>query len=365
MKRLQFIFIQCSLLFAFLIILSHAQGQSIALQEGKDYLVICKDGGGGAYEAFPDVCRLPDGRLLCVFYDGYEHVSLPNEAHPKGGRISGIFSEDEGKTWGQPFIIYDGPYDDRDPSIAVIDNSKLVCNFFSLKPLENQKSRWEGLGTWMILSEDWGKTWSEPKQISSEYYCSSPIRTLSDGTLIISLYADERKEGCGAVSFSKDKGNTWSIPVDIDYGTLKLDAEPDICVLKNQNLFIAQRGHSHLPMGFSISADGGKTWEISKALPFPGHCPYLHRAPSGVLLMGIRYPNKGTCISVSTDDAISWNEPILVDPCIGAYPSMVTLKDDSILIVYYEEGPSSNLRARKFKVDTQGKIEWLSWTEKP
>jgi len=342
--------------------LTYPQEQLPSLQEGKDYLVICRDGGAGAYEAFPDVCRLPDGRLLCVFYDGYDHVALPNEKHPRGGRISGIFSDDEGKTWSKPCVIYDSPYDDRDPSIAVIDNKKLVCNFFSLKPIEDSNKRWEGLGTWLIWSEDWGKTWSEPKQIFAEYYCSSPIRTLPDGTLIIGLYADERKNGCGAVSVSKDKGMTWSTPVDIDYGDLKLDAEPDICILKDQKLFIAQRSKGNLPMGFSISEDGGKTWGVSKALPFPGHCPYLHRTPSGVLLMGIRYPNKGTRIHISTDDSITWSDPILVDPCIGAYPSMVTLKDDSILIIYYEEGPSSNLRARKFKVNSKGEVEWLSWS---
>ncbi len=357
----KFFLISCFLLIS-CISIAYTQEESVSLQEGKDYLVICKDGGAGAYEAFPDVCRLPDGRLLCVFYDGYEHVSLPNEAHPKGGRISAIFSEDEGKTWGNPFVVYDGPNDDRDPSIAVIDENKLVCNFFSLRLIEGSNKKWEGLGTWAVFSEDWGKTWSEPRQISKGYYCSSPIRVLPDGTLIISLYADEQKNECGAVSLSKDKGNTWSTPVDIDYGTLYLDAEPDVCILKNQNLFIAQRSRGNSPMGFSISADGGKTWSISKAFPFPGHCPYLHRAPSGVLLMGIRYPKKGTCLSISTDEGVTWKEPLLVDPCIGAYPSMVTLKDNNILIIYYEEGPSSNLRARKFKVGHQGEIEWLSWS---
>lgn len=351
------------LLCLFFTVLTRAQEQNISLQEGKDFLVICRDGGAGGYEAFPDVCRLPDGRLICVFYDGYDHVSLPNEKHPKGGRISAILSEDEGRTWSQPFVVYDGPYDDRDPSIAVIDGNKLVCNFFSLKPAEDKTKSYVGLGTWVIFSEDWGKTWSEPKQLFPEYYCSSPIRTLPDGTLIISLYAGEQKRYCGAVSLSKDKGITWSTPIDIDIGNLNLDAEPDVCILKNQDIFIAQRGRGISPMGFALSSDGGKTWSVSKALPFPGNCPYLHRAPSNVLLMGIRYPDKGTYITVSTDEAKTWSKPIFVDSCIGAYPSMVTLKDDSILIVYYEEGPSSNLRARKFKVSPQGEITWLSWID--
>ena len=42
------------------------------------------------YEAFPDVCRLSDGRLMAVFYAGYGHVALPNEDLPKGGRIKSI-----------------------------------------------------------------------------------------------------------------------------------------------------------------------------------------------------------------------------------------------------------------------------------
>ena len=51
------------------------------------FVYVCKDAGAGAYEAFPDVCRLSDGRLMSVFYAGYGHVALPNAQLPKGGRI--------------------------------------------------------------------------------------------------------------------------------------------------------------------------------------------------------------------------------------------------------------------------------------
>ena len=53
-------------------------------------VTICSDGGAGAYEAFPDVARIttPDGqsRLMCVFYAGYTHVSLPNAKDERGLR---------------------------------------------------------------------------------------------------------------------------------------------------------------------------------------------------------------------------------------------------------------------------------------
>jgi hypothetical protein len=37
---------------------------------------------------------------------------------------------------------------------------------------------------------------------------------------------------------------------------------------------------------------------------------------------------------------------------------VVTLKDGTILIIYYEEGPGSSIRAKRFRATRQG-IEWL------
>jgi hypothetical protein len=43
---------------------------------GADYVDICSDAGAGKYEAFPRICRLKDGRLMCSFMAGYGHVSI-------------------------------------------------------------------------------------------------------------------------------------------------------------------------------------------------------------------------------------------------------------------------------------------------
>ena len=53
------------------------------LTEGVDYVCVTHDGGAGAYEAFPDVVRLKDGRLFCVFYDGYGHVGTKQSRNNK------------------------------------------------------------------------------------------------------------------------------------------------------------------------------------------------------------------------------------------------------------------------------------------
>ena len=112
------------------------------LIEEEDFVYVTRDGGAGGYEAFPDVCRLEDGRLLCVFYDGYRHIAWPNaKIFKTGGRISGCYSFDEGKTWSSPFVVFDSPFDDRDPSVTVLGDGTILCCFFILdKPVDPQTS---------------------------------------------------------------------------------------------------------------------------------------------------------------------------------------------------------------------------------
>lgn len=321
----------------------------------RDFVYVCQDAGAGAYEAFPDVCRLRDMRLMCVFYAGWKHVSLPDEAHPKGGRISVCYSSDEGRTWTPAETLYDGPMDDRDPSVVQLSNGTILCNFFSLKPKEG--GEYEGLGTWIVESTDNGRTWSEARRIVEDYYCSSPIRELEDGRLILGLYRETGNDANGAVIISEDKGKTWGQPIDIDNGGLRLDAETDIIPLEDGRLYAAQRTEKE-SMRYATSDDGGLTWTVSAPIGFPGHCPYLHRSPEGIVLLAHRIPQ--TSLHYSLDECKTWSENVLVDDVGGAYPSMNTLQDGSILIVYYEEGEGSSIRAKKFRATRRG-IEWLQW----
>lgn len=319
-----------------------------------NYITVCEDAGAGAYEAFPDVCRLSDGRLMVVFYAGYGHVALPNDKLPRGGRIVRCFSSDEGRTWSAAETLVDTPDDDRDPSIVQLKSGRLICNFFSLRAKADAKPPWEGLGTWIVTSDDAGKTWSAPRSISNRYYCSSPIRELSDGRLILGLYAESDNSAHGAVIFSDDAGQTWQKEVDIDNGGIRLDAETDLIELKDGSLYAALRAHAC----FAKSTDRGATWTVSKPIGFPAHCPYFLRTKDDVILLAHRLP--GTSLHYSLDECATWSANVPVDEVIGAYPSMVNLRDGSVLIVYYEEGPGSNIRAKRLRATKNG-IEWLSW----
>ncbi|MFH1920460.1 MAG: sialidase family protein [Planctomycetota bacterium] len=316
------------------------------------FVHVCRDAGAGGYEAFPDVCRLSDGRLMSVFYAGYGHVAMPNEQLPKGGRISYSLSSDEGRTWSEAEVLYDGPDDDRDPSIAELKDGRLVCNFFSLRKSDVPGKPWTGLGSWMVVSEDLGKTWSPPRQIFDSCYCSAPIRELSDGRLILGVYRETSEGAAGAVGISDDGGETWRL-AEIDNAGHRLDAETDVIELADGTLYAAQRP----AMCFSISKDRGETWSVSEMMGFPGHCPYFLRTVDGIILLAHRVPS--TSLHYSLDECKTWSENVLVDTVGGAYPSMVNLKDGTVLIVYYEEGAGSSIRAKRLRATKSG-IEWLT-----
>lgn len=318
-----------------------------------DFATIVSDAGGGGYEAFPDICRLADGRLLCVFYDSYAHVGLPTSEQPHGGRISCVVSADDGVTWSEPTVVYDGPNDDRDPSVLALPDGRVVCNFFILKPAGEDR-QYEGLGSWMVTSTDMGKTWGEAAQIADGVYCSSPIRVHSSGRWILGLYREGPSGATGCVVTSDDEGKTWNPVVDIPNAGRKLDAETDVIELETGALLAVQRAQQG-DMAWSVSVTRGDKWSLSQEIGFPGHCPYLHRV-DGTILLAFRLPK--TSLRYSRDEGQSWSENIMVDDKIGAYPSMVTKKDGTVLIVYYEEGAGSNIRARRFRVTDAG-IEWL------
>ena len=291
---------------------------------------------------------------MCVFYAGYGHVALPNQQLPRGGRISYCTSLDEGRTWTVAQTLVDTDDDDRDPSIVQLKSGQLICNYFSLRAKAEAKPPWEGLGTWLVTSDDLGRTWSAPRQISQRYYCSSPIRELSRGRLILGLYAETDKSAHGAVIFSDDGGRTWQPEVDIDSGGFRLDAETDLIELRDGSLYAALRAHAC----FARSADRGATWTVSQPIGFPAHCPYFLRTRDDIILLAHRLP--GTSLHYSLDECSTWSANVAVDEVIGAYPSLVNLRDGTVLIVYYEEGSGSSIRAKRLRATRQG-IEWLSW----
>jgi hypothetical protein len=312
--------------------------------------IVCSGEVAGGYAAFPDVCRLPNGDLLCVFYSGYGHVFTPNDRWPKGGRIMAVRSPDNGRTWGEPVVVIDTDQDDRDPSVACLKDGTLLLNWFTLQ--KNQ------VAVLLARSTDQGKTWSEPARLDLDslysFACSSPVRELPDGSLILGLYHEDggKNLAFGATVKSYDGGRTWKdLALIGEESGVFLDAETDVVPLKDGKLLAALRS-SKVDMHYAVSEDSGKTWGPVRSFGFKGHCPYFLRHSSGVILLAHRVP--ATSLHWTADEGETWNGSVKIDTVGGAYPSMVELPDGLVYCVYYEEEKESGIRGARLRVDTKG-----------
>jgi hypothetical protein len=312
--------------------------------------VVCPGEAAGGYAAFPDVCRLRNGDLYCVFYSGYGHVSTPNDKWPKGGRIMAVRSTDNGKTWSKPVVAIDTDLDDRDPSVACLKDGTLLLNWFTLQ--KNQAA------VLLVRSTDNGKTWSEPVQLKLDspysFACSAPVRQLPDGSLILGLYHEDGKKGLafGATVRSYDGGQTWKdLALIGEKASVPLDAETDVVSLKDGKLLAALRS-SKVDMHYAISDDSGKTWGPVRSFGVKGHCPYFLRHSSGVILLAHRVP--ATSLHWTADEGQTWHGPVRIDTVAGAYPSLVESPGGLVYCVYYEEGKGSGIRGVRLRVGTKG-----------
>jgi sialidase-1 len=320
-----------------------------------DTKTICAKTGAGIYEAFPDVCRLANGDLYCVFYAGYGHVSMPNKALPKGGRICSIRSTDNGVTWGKAETAIDLAEDDRDPSVMQLPDGTLLLNFFQGRPV---------LRTFVARSNDNGKTWEpnpvavDPPKGLDQIYTSAKILRLPDGTLLMPIYGRPKgvKNYASAMMRSTDDGRTWGDGVIIkdDRTHNPGHCEPALTRMPDGKLIC----HLRPCMCQTTSTDGGLTWTPPVKLSFPGHAADLLLTSKNILLSAHRIP--GTSLHYSLDFGKTWSKNVLIDRVGGAYPSMVELPDGKILCIYYEEGAGSSIRATRFQATAKG-ITFLPW----
>lgn len=340
--------------FSMLMLALVTQAPATASSSAALYKILSHGEAAGTYQAFPDICRLTNDEILCVFYAGYTHISLPNTNFPKGGRICYVRSRDEGHTWSEPRFLFDGPFDDRDPHIAQMRDGTLICSFFTRHPEPDGKAVCD---TCLVSSPDDGETWDNGLRVVAPGWPSSaPVRELADGTRILGVYHEDGATAYGGVIRSTDKGKTWCDPIPIGKGSgVRLDAETDFVQLKDGSLYAALRG-DRVNMRFATSSDGGLTWSAVKDIGFPGHCPHFTRLRTGEILLSHRLPL--TALHVSRDEGRTWQGPYQIDTTPGAYPSTVELKDGTVLVVYYEEGANSAIRAKRFKLTTDG-IEFL------
>ncbi|KKN80810.1 hypothetical protein LCGC14_0326160 [marine sediment metagenome] len=296
----------------------------------QNYTTVANHGPAGTYCAFPGACRMADGRIIVVFYNGTGHVTRTDQ-RKGGGAIAYTISGDEGRTWSEPAMLLDTEEDDRDPSISLLRDGRLMLSYFRLgtvpvltgdgvyiaEIVAGVETRDGGSsaartnpGTFILpLSQ---KTFNSRhvRKLQHDAGTSSPVRDFGNGLLMLGSYHIDQPY----VIRSADNGKTWQV-FDIPNGGKHLDAETDIIELvqsrelttgescgeppgsagvgsvadapslgKSQTgnpspaparFYAVMRGHNC--NGHYSTSNDGKNWTVAEDIGFPLHCPVLHR----------------------------------------------------------------------------------------
>jgi len=98
-------------------------------------------------------------------------------------------------------------------------------NWFARVPAKPpSREPWSGIRVLLSRSTDSGRTWSAAERVGIEsddsFACSSPIRQLPDGSLLLPLYCGRKQGGTfGATAKSRDRGRTWEDLALIGFGS--------------------------------------------------------------------------------------------------------------------------------------------------
>lgn len=208
----------------------------------------------------------------------------------------------------------------------------------------------------LVRSDDDGKTWSAPVNVTSQVKDSSwcfllqgPGRgiTMSDGTLVFAIqFIDKDRMPHSGIMYSRDHGGTWHIHNPARSNTTEAqvaEVEPGVLMLNMRD----NRGGSRAVM---TTRDLGRTWteHVShrSALREPVCMASLISVPAGRNILGkdlLLFSNPDTTdgrynitIKASLDGGVTWPYSLLLDEGRGWGYSCLTMIDSETVGILYE-----------------------------
>ena len=324
------------------------------------------------------------GRIITVTDRRYDN----NEDLPNKIDLVARYSDDNGNSWSAPKTIAgeyidslnnQGPdYGYGDAAIVETTDGKIICLMAADR--RYQRSTYDDrIKVYQTSSDDGGKTWERPKEISDLIY-DAPYKDASaklQGVFVTSgkglcLKHQKRKSANGRIMFamvckfsewpyynyivySDDNGKTWNVS---KHAVFEGGDEAKLVEERDGTVIISTRRSGE--RGFNVSHDGGLTWGkgyTNKDL-WGNSCNadmlvysddvYLHTMPNAE-------DRRNLTIYASRDKGKTWPYKYVFNSLPGAYSSIVKCADGSIGI-YYEDGTISDHYSMNFITIP---LEWI------
>ena len=319
----------------------------------------------------PGLATTKAGTLVAVFDLRRDNADdLPENIDVGSSR-----SVDGGKTWEPTRIVFDFHGDNEklegvgDPSILVDEKTGRVWAaalwaHCGKSIAQSKPGLIDGESGRLVLaySDDDGKTWSEPRDITPQFLDTGKTWrtlfqgpgagiTMKDGTLVFpAQFWDSKNVGYSTIISSRDSGETWTA----GSGARAKTSEAQVVELADGSLMLNMRNENRDKFrAVSITNDLGKTWSEHKtnlkSLPEPVCQASILRVASkadGDTADVLAFCNpksnverRDMTIQFSVDDGMTWTRSALIDPapCWG-YSSMAMVDPETIGVLYETKG---------------------------
>ena len=305
------------------------------------------------YTSFPDIVKLPNGNLFCLYREGDSH-------HPTESTIVFARSYDDGKTWDKEnfrtvSLKKDG-YVFNCPRISKVGNKYFIVS-------DTKSSQKEGTCEWNMImwsSEDTDH-WNNFNNLNIAGMVPDKIipyrKSLLMAYHLIDKTPGSRHKLIQMMAISKDGGITWRDKLTVAESNKQDFCEGSLVSLKKDNhLFCYMRDNKvSVTRGYlTMSYDGGLNW----ITPAPLSC-HAHRIVAGIkqnepyagAIIGT-YRNTGrrsvemfvqnpNTIKLQSMQIVSESKDYMYD---FGYTGWMEFEDGSIGVVYYISDGADNPR---------------------